>query len=144
LSVAGTTTNNGAINVTNDSETLAGAVAGTGTFAIGGSTLTFDQIVSSGQTVGFSSASTLALASATSNSFSGTLQGFGSGDAIDALAFAFSTASFNFVENSGGTGGTLTLSSGSLMDKVLFTGSYSNSDFQLAHDSGTGTLVKFV
>ena len=92
----------------------------------------------------FNSASTLALASASSNSFSGTLEAFGTGDAIDAQAFAYASTSFNFVENSGGTGGTLTVTAGSLVDNILLAGSYSNNDFQKAMDGGTGTLIKFV
>ena len=45
-----------------------------------------------------------------------------------------------------GTGGTLTLTdtSPSLTANILMTGDYSKSDFTLAPDSGTGTLVKFV
>jgi hypothetical protein len=143
LSVAGTTTNDGSIYVTDDSDTLAGAIAGTGDFCLSGATLTFASTVASGQTQ-FNSASTLALASASSNSFSGTLDLFGTGDEIDAQAFAYASTSFNFVENSGGTGGTLTVADGSLVDNILLAGSYSNNDFQKAMDSGTGTLVKFV
>ena len=144
LSVAGTTTNEGSIYVTDNSETLAGAIAGTGDFYLSGATLTFNSTVSSGQAVQFNSASTLALASASSNSFSGTLEAFGTGDAIDAQAFAYASTSFNFVENSGGTGGTLTVTAGSLVDNILLAGSYSNNDFQKAMDGGTGTLIKFV
>ena len=50
---------------------------------------------------------------------------------------------FNFVENSGGTGGTLSLRDGSLTANIQMTGVYSNKSFTLAPDSGTGTLVKF-
>ena len=44
------------------------------------------------------------------------------------------------------TGGTLTLTdtAANLTANILMTGDYSNSSFSLAHDSGTGTLVKFV
>jgi hypothetical protein len=122
LSVAGTTTNVGSIYVGNDSETLAGAFTGIGAFYVGGSTLTFDSSVSSGQTVQFGGAETLALASAISNSFSGTLDLFGAGDAIDAQAFAYASTSYNFLENTGGTGGTLTLTDGSLVDNIFLAG----------------------
>jgi hypothetical protein len=54
-----------------------------------------------------------------------------------------SGTTFNFVENSGGTGGTLALHDGSLTANVLMTGQYSKSDFTLAADLGTGTLVNF-
>jgi hypothetical protein len=60
-------------------------------------------------------------------------------------SFSLSGATtFNFVENSAGTGGTLTLTDGSLTANILMTGKYSNSSFTLAPDSGTGTLVSFV
>jgi hypothetical protein len=51
---------------------------------------------------------------------------------------------FNFAENSGGTGGTLTLHEGSLTANTQMIGVHTKSDFTLAPDSGTGTLVKFV
>jgi hypothetical protein len=60
------------------------------------------------------------------------------------LARPSSGTTYNFVENSGGTGGTLTLTDGSLTANIRMTGDYSNSSFSLAPDSGTGTLVKFV
>jgi hypothetical protein len=41
-------------------------------------------------------------------------------------------------------GGTLTLTGGSLAANIQMAGVYTNSDFALAPDSGTGTLVKFV
>jgi hypothetical protein len=75
-------------------------------------------------------------------SFAATISGFGTGDTIDATNFLFSgTPTFNFVENSANAG-TLTLQDGSLTADILMTGKYSNSDFTLAPDYGTGTLVK--
>ena len=55
-----------------------------------------------------------------------------------------SGTTFNFVENSAGTGGTLTLHDGGLTANIQMTGVYRKSDFTLAPDRGTGTLVKFV
>jgi hypothetical protein len=81
--------------------------------------------------------------------FAGTISYFGTGgnhDWIDAANFLLSGTTFNFAENSGGTGGTLTLtdSADSLTANIHLTGNYSNSDFRLVADHGTGTLVKFV
>jgi len=76
--------------------------------------------------------------------FAATINGFGTGDTIDATNFLLSGTTFNFVENSGGTGGTLTLHDAGLTANILMTGDYSKSSFTLAPDSGTGTLVKFV
>jgi hypothetical protein len=42
-------------------------------------------------------------------SFAATISGFGTGDTIDATNFLKTGTTFNFVENSGVTGGTLTL-----------------------------------
>jgi hypothetical protein len=143
LSVAGSTTNDGTFNVTNDSETLAGAVLGTGTFNLySGSTLQLDSSVSLGQTLAFSGADTLGLSLA--NEFSGTLTGFGTGDAIDAQNFKDGSTSIVFNPNSQNTGGTLVLTYGSLTANILMTGSYTTGDFQPDPDSGTGTLIKFV
>jgi hypothetical protein len=141
LSVAGSTTNDGTFDVTNDSETLAGAALGTGPFNVfSGSTLQLDSSVSKGQTVAFSGSDTLGLSLA--NDFSGTLTGFGAGDAIDAQNFKDGSTSIVF--NPAGNGGTLTLTYGSLTANILMTGSYTTSDFQPNPDSGTGTLIKFV
>jgi len=76
--------------------------------------------------------------------FLGTISGFGTGDTIDATNFAETATSYSFLENSMGTGGTLTLHDASLTANILMTGDYSNKSFSLAPDSGTGTLVKFV
>ena len=129
LSVAGSTTNDGTFNVTDDFETLAGAVLGTGTFNLcSGSTMQLDSSVSTGQTLAFSGADTLGLSLA--NEFSGTLTGFGTGDAIDAQNFKYGSTSIIFIPNSQGTGGTLVLTYGSLTANILMTGSYTTGDFQ--------------
>jgi hypothetical protein len=78
--------------------------------------------------------------------FAATIAGFGTNDTIDAANFLFSGTTFNFAENSGGTGGTLSLhdSTSGLTASIHLTGTYPSSDFALAPDHGTGTLVKFV
>ena len=142
LNVSGATTNNGSISITSDTEELAGAVGGAGSFSLSTANLQFDSSVSAGQTITETGADALILEQA--QKFAATISGFGTGDTIDAANFLLSGTTFNFVENSAGTGGTLTLHDGSLTANILMTGVYSNSDFTLAPDSGTGTLVKFV
>jgi hypothetical protein len=145
LNVSGATTNNGSISITDDTEELAGAVGGTGSFSLSFAHLQFDSSVSTGQTINEGNGDALILGEA--QSFAATISGFGIGDAIDATNFRAPPATtFNFVENTVGTGGTLTLTdkSLSLTASIQMTGHYSNSDFTLAPDSGTGTLVKFV
>jgi hypothetical protein len=143
LSIGGTLTNNGSITFEAGTFSLAGAVSGTGSFGLEDTNLQFDSSVSAGQSISdLSGADELTLEQA--QSFAGTISGFGTGDTIDAANFLLSGTTFNFVENSGGTGGTLTLHDASLTANILMTGKYSNSDFTLAPDSGTGTLVKYV
>jgi hypothetical protein len=147
LNVSGATTNNGSILISGETEELAGAVGGTGSFSISGVNLQFDSSVSPGQTIAESgngvTADALVLEQA--QSFAATISGFGADDTIDAANFLFSGITPpSFVENSKGTGGTLTLHDGSLTADILMTGHYSTSNFTLAPDSGTGTLVKFV
>jgi hypothetical protein len=153
LNVSGATTNNGSIAITTDTETLAGAVNGAGSFSLSNSfgsfptTLQFGSSVSAGQTINETGTDALILKHA--ESFAATISGFGNSssiDTIDAANFLFSGTTSNFVENSAGTGGTLTLTDKglSLTANILMTGSYSNSSFSLGHDSGTGTLVSFV
>jgi Hyphally regulated cell wall protein N-terminal len=140
LNVAGTLTNNGSISIASDTETLAGKVSGTGPFSLSTANLQFDSSVSPGQTITETGADGLTLKLA--QDFAGTISGFGTGDTIDATNFLETATSYNFVENIAGTGGTLTLHDASLTANILMTGDYSKSSFTLAHDSGTGTLVK--
>jgi hypothetical protein len=142
LNVSGATTNNGSIWITTDTEELAGAVGGKGSFYLSTANLRFDSSVSAGQTIDETGADGLTLEEA--QKFAGTISGFGTGDTIDAANFLLSGTTHHFVENSVNTGGTLTLQDGSLTANILMMGKYSNSDFILAPDSGTGTLVKFV
>lgn len=144
LNVSGTTTNNGGVSITSDTETLAGAVSGAGSFSLSTANLGFDSTVSVGQTINETGLDGLKLKLA--QDFAATINGFGNSgnaDTIDATNFAFSGTKYNFVENSADTGGTLTLTDGSLTANILMTGLYSKSNFTLGHDSGTGTLVTF-
>ena len=143
LSIDGALTNGGAFSITNDTETLAGAVGGVGSFSLSNAHLLFDSSVSAEQTITESGADSLTLEQA--QSFAATIRGFGTGDTIDATNFLVTGTKLNFVENFAGTGGILTLTdaSSSLTANILMTGDYSNSNFTLAPDSGTGTLVKF-
>ncbi len=141
LNVSGDTINDGKISIDSDTEELAGAVGGKGIFRLSNANLQFDSSVSAQQIIHDIGADALTLEQA--QFFAGKINGFGTGDTIDAANFLLSGTTFNFVENSAGTGGTLTLHDGSLTAHIRMGGVYSNSDFTLAPDSGTGTLVKF-
>jgi hypothetical protein len=145
LNVSGTTTNNGGVSITSDTETLAGAVSGAGSFSLSTANLGFDSTVSAGQTINETGLDGLTLKLA--QDFAATINGFGNSgnaDTIDATNFAFSGTKYNFVENSAMTGGMLTLTDGTLTANILMTGLYSKSNFSLGHDSGSGTLVSYV
>jgi hypothetical protein len=145
LNVSGATTNDGVFSIATDTETLAGAVGGAGSFSLSRANVRFDSSVSAGQAINETGADALILERA--QKFAGRISGFRTDDTIDAANFhAPPATTYNFVENSAGTGGTLTLTdkSLSLTAHILMTGHYMNSDFALAPDSGTGTLVKFV
>jgi hypothetical protein len=156
LNVSGATTNNGSISIFADTEggggvEFAGAVGGTGSFSLSGDAyyagdLQFDSSVSSGQTIVDARPGSDQLTLKEAQEFAATIKGFGTKDTIDATNFVETATTYDFVENSAMTGGTLTLTdtSLSLTANILMTGHYSNSDFTLAPDSGTGTLVKFV
>jgi hypothetical protein len=111
LDVSGETTNSGAISIASYTEELAGAVGGTGSFSLSTANLQFDSSVSAGQTITETGADELTLKLA--QSFLATISGFGTGDTIDATNFhAPPATTFNFLENSAMTGGTLTLTDG--------------------------------
>jgi hypothetical protein len=142
LSIAGALTNNGELDIASDTEELAGAVGGAGSIKLSNAHLRFDSSVSSEQTITETGADALVLEQA--QSFAATISGFGTGDTIDATNFILKApTTYDFVENLAGTSGTLTLHDGSLTANILMTGVYTKSDFALAPDSGTGTLVKF-
>jgi hypothetical protein len=142
LNVSGTTTNDGAISIASDTETLAGAIVGTGSFSLSNANLLFDSSVAVGQTINEIGADELTLKHP--RSFRGTISGFGIGDTIDVTNFHKFGTTLSFVENSGGTEGTLTLRDAGLTAHILMTGVYSDSNFHLTHDAGSGTLVHFV
>jgi hypothetical protein len=72
LSIAGALTNTGVISIASDTETLAGAVGGKGSFSLSGANLQFDSRVSAGQTINESGADALFLEEA--QKFAGTIK----------------------------------------------------------------------
>ena len=85
LDVSGATTNNGSISIASETEELAGAVGGAGSFSLSNAHLRFDSSVSSEQTIKETGADALTLNEA--QSFAATIKGFGTGDTIDATNF---------------------------------------------------------
>ena len=127
MSTIGALTNAGRIVSAGGALSIGGAVDGAGSFSLSVANLQFDSSVSAGQTIDESGADALTLEQA--QNFAATISGFGTGDTIDATNFLFSGTTFDFAENSGDTGGTLTLHDGGLTANILMTGDYSKSSF---------------
>ena len=76
--------------------------------------------------------------------FNGTISGFDGADVIDLADVDFSGASISYHENAAGTGGTLTISDGSLVGQLVLLGDYSADNFNLVADPVKGTLISYV
>ena len=86
--MSGATTNNGSISIATDTEELAGAVGGVGSFSLSTANLRFNSRVSAGQTIDEIGVDRLTLKQA--QNFHATINGFGTGDTIDAANFLLS------------------------------------------------------
>jgi hypothetical protein len=77
--------------------------------------------------------------------FDATIGGYASGDEFDLGGFAFGAGETrSFTDNSGHTGGTLSVTDGSRHAHLSLLGNYVTGDFALAADGHGGTFVKFV
>src|SRR5207248_1644233 len=66
-----------------------------------------------------------------SSSFSGTVSGFASGDALDLADIAFgASTTTSYTANAEGTGGTLTVSDGTHLANIALLGQYVAAGFQ--------------
>ncbi len=86
LNVSGATTNNGSVSIATDTEELAGAVDGAGSFSLSTANLQFDSSVSAGQTINETGADELTLKEA--QSFLAAISGFGTGDRLTRRTFS--------------------------------------------------------
>jgi hypothetical protein len=79
------------------------------------------------------------------SAFTGTIAGFGSGDAFDLADIGFGVGTtLSYAANSGGNGGTLNVSDGAHTASLALLGQYAAAGFQAAADGGSGTLVTYV
>jgi hypothetical protein len=141
LAVSGSVVNDGEFDLNGDTETLAGAVTGTGSFNLetAGSNLEFEGSVSSGQTVTFSSGDQLKLADATA--FAGAISGFGAGDTVDlTTGFEGGNTATTFASGTGTL--TLTNSTSGHIAQLSFGTSYALTNFTVT-TSATGTVIAF-
>jgi hypothetical protein len=126
--------NSGKVLVSSGTLDFRNAMTGTGTDTIeSASSLEFDSSVAGGQTIGFNGGD---LVLNDPSGFAGKISNFAAGDEVGLLGdWSF----VKFHENSGGTLGTLTLSSGGVQHAFNFVGDYTRADFHIA--SGTTTFV---
>jgi hypothetical protein len=145
--VNGPVTNDGSIGFNHAIGKFAGAISGTGNFAIGNATLEFDRGVSKGEQIGFGGSSavgTLKLESA--SSFHGAIETFFSaGDTVDATTFAKSATTFLYTQT-GTDSCTWTLTDGAHKAVLNFSGDpYVRSDFSIVSaNHGAGSAIEFV
>jgi hypothetical protein len=124
--------------------TIDGAVSGNGTARIDGTgTLEFGAVSSANTTFDPGAAGTFRLDQ--SQAFSGTVTGFGAGDAIDLKDIGFgASTTLAYAANAAGTGGTLTVSDGTHTASLALLGQYAAAGFQETSDSGAGTVITYV
>ena len=115
----------------------------TGGLTISGGTASIFGAVENGQEVLFAGHGDLAFHDLAA--FDATIGGYSTGDEFDLGGFAFGASETrSFTENSGLTGGTLSVTDGSRHVNLSLLGSYVTSDFALTADGHGGTFVKFV
>ncbi|WP_244097227.1 beta strand repeat-containing protein, partial [Burkholderia ambifaria] len=136
--------NTGNLWANNGNLTIHGDVTGAGSATIsGGATLEFDGASAENTTFADGAAGTLKLDH--SAGFTGTVSGFGAGDALDLTDVLFGDhTTLSFTANDTGTGGTLTVSDGAHTAQVALQGNLAGGSFQLSHDQGSGTVVTYV
>ncbi len=148
LTVAGAFTNDGSVNLSQDADTLAGAIGGTGSFSLSnGSKLEFGSAVSSGEAVTFGAGLTPdRLILDQPSSFNGTIDDFFTkGDLVGASTFAFSHTTFHYTQT-GAESCSWTLTDGAKTAVLNFAGGfYRKSDFSIVSaNGGAGSAIKFV
>ncbi|MGD0864719.1 MAG: hypothetical protein ABSA49_04085 [Rhizomicrobium sp.] len=138
---APTIVDNGTLTVaSNESLTLTGAIAGSGTLSIAaGSTLSLDSgsVAATDMFAFVGSGGTLSLATPLGFAAS-KISDFASGDAVD-LAGSWSLVKFS--ENPSGTAATLTLTNGTNDLALKFEGDYTQGNFSIT--SGSTTTIDF-
>ncbi|WP_260432371.1 Ig-like domain-containing protein [Burkholderia sp. Bp9140] len=144
LVIESAVTNTGNLWANNGNLTIHGDVTGAGSATISGAaTLEFGGASAENTTFADGAAGTLKLDQ--SAGFTGTVSGFGAGDALDLTDVLFGDhTTLSFTANDAGTGGTLTVSDGTHTAQVALQVNLSGGSFQLAHDQGSGTVITYV
>ena len=108
---------------------------------------TLDVSVPFSETVNFAGAGTLILGlpalSGQPGTFQGEITNFGPGDILDLTDLANNPGRMSVSWSQGNDSGTLTISNGTQQETINLAGTYTQGEFCLASDSGTGTEVVF-
>jgi hypothetical protein len=134
--------NTGTIESASGTLDLQKAVTGTGGILKidAGKILHADAAVSAGQTVTFGQGGDkLVLTDAAD--FAARLSGFTVGDKLDLREFDLTTTTLGFAENAAMTQGTLTVTDGALVAKIILLGQYSAAQFHKSSDGVGGTYI---
>ncbi|KLK92625.1 hypothetical protein AA309_13070 [Microvirga vignae] len=132
--------NSGTIWAHGGNVTIAGAVTGDGVSVIdGGATLAFGAAASVKVDMGHGDG-TLKLVD--SDSFTGSVTGFGAGDAFD-FSDIGENATLSYAAHANGFGGVLTVTDGEDTATIRLQGQYDVSHFTLVSDATGGTLLKY-
>src|SRR5262249_48213828 len=131
-SVIGTSVSNGGtLEVDSGILDIQGAVTGTGSLNIKGTTtLEFESSVTSTQQANFTGSGNGTLMLTSPNSFGAKISGYTDGDMLDLTTFHDPLhTTFNFVENAGNTQGVLTVTQGSTSVNFTLLGHYATAGF---------------
>ena len=146
MNVTGPFTNDGSVNLSHDTEELAGAIGGRGFSLSDGSGLEFGSAVSSGETVAFGAGASDTLILDQPSAFQGTIDNFfAEGDLVDASRFAFNDTTFLYTQT-GADSCSWTLTDGANTAVLNFAGEpYTKSDFSIGSaNGGAGSAIKSV
>jgi hypothetical protein len=135
--------NTGSVLAQGGNLTLMGAATGAGTATISGSAI-LEYGAASAESTSFASGAAGTLKLDQSSSFSGVVIGFAAGDSLDLADIAFSPgATLGFSENTGGTGGMLSLSDGVHTATIALMGQYAAASFRDGADAGGGSIITY-
>jgi hypothetical protein len=147
LTCGGLFTNDGSVDLDEDTETIAGAVGGIGDFTLSTSTLEFVHGVSNGETVTFASPAGYAdhLILDSPSSFEGTIEDFTTaGDSVTAKGFAEAQTMLTYTQT-GADSCSWTLTQGAQTAVLNFAGAtYAQSDFSISPSANGAVLIKHV
>ena len=135
--------NSGNIWADGGNVTVNGAVTGNGTATISGSS-TLEFSAASNDNTSFAAGATGTLKLDHAENFTGSVSGFGAGDALDLADIAFgANLTVGYSANATGTGGTLSISDTTHSASIALFGQFAAAGFHVGSDAGSGTMVTY-